>query len=70
MTTHTRTPRLLTTAETADLLAVETRTLEFWRKSGTGPPTLRLGYRTVRYSLDDLIEWMRECKEANSWPSL
>lgn len=47
-------PALLTQQEVAKLLGVSRRTLEDWRLTKTGPAFLKLGYRTVRYTADDV----------------
>lgn len=44
---------LLTPAEVAETLRVDTKTLANWRFMGTGPNFLKLG-GLVRYSTDDL----------------
>ncbi|MEE1651831.1 helix-turn-helix domain-containing protein [Brachybacterium sp. J144] len=53
------TDRLLTEAETAELLGLEPGTLRSWRSSGKQgqPPFVRLG-RQVRYRASDLAEYM------------
>lgn len=42
-TARLREPRLLTPAETAQILAVSPSTLARWRKSGEGPAWVRIG---------------------------
>ncbi|MCP2636767.1 helix-turn-helix domain-containing protein [Microbacterium sp. HD4P20] len=64
MTTRNRMPRLLTPAEVADILGVEPRTLQRWRDKNTGPASVRLSHRTVRYPLDDLIRYLNDSREA------
>ena len=44
---------LLDTAEAASLLRVKPSTLEFWRRKGKGPITVKL-VRAVRYRRTDL----------------
>lgn len=56
-TTPTRPARLLTTPEVAEVLGVEVRTLERWRKAGTGPPFMLFG-RTLRYHPGRLAQWL------------
>ncbi|WP_114856462.1 helix-turn-helix domain-containing protein [Brachybacterium sp. YJGR34] len=56
-TTPTRPARLLTSDDLAELLGVELRTIERWRKSGKGPPFMLFG-RTVRYHPTRVQQWM------------
>ena len=48
---------LLTPTEAAGFLQVSEQTLAKWRSKGTGPQFRRLGHRTVRYLLRELIDW-------------
>lgn len=50
--------KLLTTAETADLLGISQKTLRNWRTTGGGPPAIVVGRRSVRYSTADLDAWI------------
>lgn len=50
---------LLTTAEAADYLRIEKRTLENWRVSGRGPAFVRLG-GAVRYRTGALERFIAE----------
>lgn len=50
--------RLLTPAETADLLQISERTLENWRGRGHGPPHTRLTKRSIRYRERDVRSWI------------
>jgi excisionase family DNA binding protein len=54
---QTITPFLLTARQAAKLLSISERTLYAFTKDGT-LPVVRLG-RSVRYSLEDLREWIR-----------
>lgn len=56
-TTPARTARLLTTDDLADMVGVEVRTIERWRKSGDGPPFMLFG-RTIRYHPARVQAWM------------
>lgn len=49
---------LLTPRQAAAVLEVALCTLAAWRYRGTGPSYRRLGYRTVRYSRMDIIDWL------------
>ncbi len=55
------TPRMnsMTTAELADYLKVEPKTLANWRYQGKGPAYLKNG-GIVRYRLADVAAWIRE----------
>jgi predicted DNA-binding transcriptional regulator AlpA len=49
---------LLKPAEVAERLRVSLKTLEGWRRRGTGPVFIRLGGRDVRYPEADLVAWI------------
>ena len=49
---------LLDERQTADLLGWSPRTLQERRRSGTGPPFVRLSSRCLRYRLSDLEGWI------------
>lgn len=55
--TPSRTARLLTTDDLAGMIGVEVRTIERWRKAGTGPPFMLFG-RTIRYHPARVQAWM------------
>jgi predicted DNA-binding transcriptional regulator AlpA len=46
----------LTEKQAARLLSISHRTMQAWRRSGLGPPFIKLG-RAVRYRRGDLIAW-------------
>ena len=48
------TDRLLTQAEAAEFLNVQSRTMESWRLRGTGPRFIRYSPRAIRYRPADL----------------
>jgi excisionase family DNA binding protein len=50
--------RLLKPAEVAERLRVSLKTLEGWRRRGTGPVFVRLGGRDVRYPEGELERWI------------
>lgn len=50
---------LLTTAEAANYLRIEKRTLENWRVSGRGPAFVRLG-GAVRYRMAQLEKFIAQ----------
>ena len=50
----------LKTKEAAEMIGVTEQTMRRWRSQNTGPPFVRLSKRTVRYSRQSLIDWMKE----------
>ena len=58
--------RLLTPAETAEILGVSPRTLDGWRRRGCGPPFVRLTQRTLRYRRADLDKHIARSVRANT----
>jgi hypothetical protein len=50
------TDEYLTTEETAKRLKRSTKTLEYWRLVGQGPPFYRQG-RAIRYLLSEVLAW-------------
>ena len=53
-------PRLLTAAEAGEILGLTVRAMEERRRRGAGPPFVRLGATTVRYSLVTIEEYIAE----------
>ena len=51
-------PKLYDTNEAAAYLGFKPRTLEVQRRRGNGPRYRKLGTRTVRYTEDNLLEWL------------
>lgn len=51
---------LLTPEEVARFLRISPAELKRWRNAKAGPPFVRLGHRTVRYSQQGLREWLAE----------
>ena len=49
----------LTQHEVAELYGLTYRTIECWRRQGSGPRYFRIGIRP-RYRLGDVIRWQRE----------
>ncbi len=47
---------LLNEKQAARLLSISFRTLQAWRRIGSGPSFIKLG-RAVRYRQQDLVEW-------------
>ena len=59
-------PQRLGTKETSVYLGgISEDTLRYWRYSGTGPRSYRLGRRTY-YDIVDLDDWVTEQKELTS----
>jgi predicted DNA-binding transcriptional regulator AlpA len=50
--------RILTERELAEIMSFSPRTLQAWRQRQAGPPFIRVG-RSIRYSLLDVIAWMK-----------
>ena len=53
-------PHLLTAAEAGEILGLTVRAMEERRRRGAGPPYVRLGATTVRYSVLTLEEYIAE----------
>ena len=51
--------KFLTVDQIAALLQRSHRTLETWRRNGTGPPFIRIGRRVV-YRRSDIEAWLAE----------
>jgi hypothetical protein len=51
--------KLLNTAETSDRLRTPVETLRYWRHTGQGPKSFRIG-RRVMYAEQDVITWLEE----------
>lgn len=58
-------PQFLTSAQTAERLAVPAETLSKWRQAKTGPPFYRIGQQ-VRYSTAELAAWLEACRISTS----
>lgn len=52
--------RLFTPKQAADLLQVSEFTLERWRRTGEGPPYVRLSARAIRYREGELAGFIEE----------
>jgi predicted DNA-binding transcriptional regulator AlpA len=57
---------LLTSEQTAQELKVSERTLEDWRRTGAGPPFIRISRRCVRYRRADIEAWLAERLKAST----
>lgn len=63
MTAHrtAQTPRpLLDEKAVAAWLGVSRRTVQSWRQKGVGPTYNKLATGTVRYRLEDILDYMRQ----------
>jgi predicted DNA-binding transcriptional regulator AlpA len=49
---------LVTESRAAELFGVSLRTLQAWRRNGTGPEFVRLSCRSIRYRHADLVAWV------------
>lgn len=49
---------LLRTAEVSEQTGIPAATLRWWRHRGEGPPSFKLGKKTVVYLADDLTAWI------------
>ena len=49
---------LVTEARAAEIFGISLRTLQGWRRNGTGPGFVRLSCRSIRYRRADLITWV------------
>jgi excisionase family DNA binding protein len=58
MTEPTELPDLMTRQEAADLLKISVTTLRRWEKEDQAPRRIVMG-RTVRYSRDDVMAFLR-----------
>jgi predicted DNA-binding transcriptional regulator AlpA len=52
--------KYLNEEELSALLKVSTRTIQRWRLNGDGPPFIRVGARSIRYSLYSCKTWADE----------
>ena len=54
------------TRDAAEYLGVSVRTLEKWRQTGVGPIFRKVGAAAVRYTEDDLQEFMERAARINT----
>jgi predicted DNA-binding transcriptional regulator AlpA len=57
---------LLRTAEVSDQTGIPVATLRWWRHRGEGPPSFKLGKKTVVYSADSLAVWITTQKSSST----
>lgn len=63
MTTNEQ-AEFLTTAEVAQLLRTSTETVRYWRHTGKGPKSFKVG-RRVLYARRDLDNWLEYARAHN-----
>lgn len=56
--------RVLSEAQTAELLSVHTQTLRKWRRARQGPPHINLGPRRLGYRAADVLAWQEARRAA------
>jgi len=55
---HQKLMALVGEEEAAKILGLSVQTLRNWRFKRIGPPYLKVGSRSVRYSPEDLYKWL------------
>jgi hypothetical protein len=58
---------LVTESRAAEIFGVSLRTLQGWRRNGTGPEFIRLSCRSIRYRRADLVAWVNERLPLPRW---
>lgn len=58
---HQRMNRYLTTVELGELLRVPAETVRYWRHTGSGPKSFKVG-RRVLYALEDVEAFIAEAR--------
>lgn len=53
-------PILLNEVQAARLLGVKPDTLQRWRREGKGPKSVRIGERSIRYTVSDLRAFIED----------
>lgn len=61
--------RLVDETIVSEITGIKIRTLRKWRLQGRGPSVRRVEGRLVRYSLEDVQEWMRDQPSLKSEPA-
>lgn len=59
--------KYMTTNEVADLLRTSPETIRFWRHSGKGPKSFKVG-RRVLYAVEDVEAYVAEAYERGHHP--
>lgn len=60
--------KIMTLQEVSERTRVPLPTLRYWRHTGEGPTTWKLGGRIVAYA-DDVEQWLQEQYEASTTPA-
>ncbi len=58
-------PKYLTTTEVAELLRAPAETVRFWRHTGKGPRSFKIG-RRVLYDIRDVEEYVERARTAGA----
>ena len=58
--------QLVDEKEAAKILCYTVRALQNWRSRGGGPQFIKVSRRSIRYSIDDLNEWIEARKISNT----
>jgi len=58
-------PRFMTTSEVAELLRMPTESVRFWRHSGKGPASFKVG-RRVLYAVEDVEAFVAAAKASGT----
>jgi hypothetical protein len=58
-------PRFVDEQGASEITGIPTATLQTKRVRGSGPPFVKIG-RSVRYEVDDLVEWMRRLRATST----
>lgn len=59
----------LTEKQAADMLNVNPRTLQQWRRRRTGPQPVPISKRCIRYSYREVIRWTERLQATAHWDS-
>jgi len=54
-------PKILITAEVAELVRAPIETVRYWRHVGKGPKSFKVG-RRVLYAIEDVEAWIAQAK--------
>ena len=53
-------PKYWTADELAEMLRVKRDTVDQWRFRGQGPRFIRFGKKSIRYSHQDVMDWIKK----------
>ena len=60
---------VLSPSDAAAALGVTSGTLASWRRAGTGPAYIKLGYHSIGYQITDLEQWVASRRVSGGRPS-